>query len=413
MVILQQATDIYTGVHKEIYLEYPFHEKTLLIKELADMWLKDIKNIMRPSSYARYKTHMEKYIIPYAGEIQTALFSANTLSKILTTLEKKYFLHASNGKEELLSQYTLYLLESMVRAMCRYGAKKGIMPQVSFGKAEYKIKNKKAAMPLSELEVQQLLSVAVQKEKDYQLQIMLPLYTGMGLSELCGLKWEDICLESGRINIHRNIIRIQQKTQKEQVAENKSNNKNSINSHKIHASKNRNSKTGTTEKSTFKDNPATVFAECELPENECREFVIPEKLQTLLKSVYTAKKPLKESYVAEVDKKSGRKRNVSLVEIVKKENHGTDTARTTLIEAEPPDGRTLQYRLKTAGEMAWIEDLNFQRLKDTFAVMCLQAGGDIYSLAYIMGVSVNAVHDKYKAWMVRDDGFLKGIGQDL
>ncbi len=383
VVMLQRTTDIYTGVHKEIYLEYPFHGKPLLIKELADMWLKDIKNIMLPSSYARYKTHMEKYIIPYAGEVQAALFNANTLSEILTTLKKKYFLHASSGKEELLSQYTLYLLESMVRAMCRYGAKKGIMPQVSFGKAEYKIKNKKAAMPLSELEVQQLLSVAGQKETDYQLQIMLPLYTGMGLSELCGLKWEDICFGSGKIHIHRNIIRIQQKTQKEEA----------------------------TEKIASKDNPATVFAECELPENECREFVMPEKLQALLKSVYITKKPLKESYVAEVDKKSGRKRNVSIVEIVKKEDQGT--ARTTLVEAEPPDGRTLQYRLKTAGETAWIEDLNFQRLRDTFAIMCLQAGGDIYSLAYIMGVSVNAVYDKYKSWIIKNDGFLKGIGQDL
>lgn len=408
--MLQKTTDIYTGVHKEIYLEYPFHEKPLLIKELADMWLKDIKNIMRPSSYASYKTHMEKYIIPYIGEIQATLFSANTLSEILTTLEKKYFLHASNGKEELLSQYTLYLLESMVRAMCRYGAKKGIMPQISFGKAEYKIKNKKVAMPLSELEIQQLLSIIEQKETDYQLQIMLPLYTGMGLSELCGLKWEDICLESGRIRIHRNIIRIQQKTQKEQMAENKSNNKNFIN---IHKSQDKDSKTSITIKNILNDNRATVFAECELPENECREFVIPEKLQILLKSVYAAKKPLKESYVAEVNKKSGRKKNVSLVEIVKKEDQNTGTSKTILVEAEPPDGRTLQYRLKTAGEMAWVEDLNFQRLKDTFAVMCLQAGGDVYSLAYIMGVSVNAVYDKYKAWMVKNDGFLKGIGQGL
>ncbi len=189
--------------------------------------------------------------------------------------------------------------------------------------------------------------------------------------------------EKGKIHIHRNIIRIQQKTQKEEA----------------------------TEKIASKDNPATVFAECELPENECREFVMPEKLQALLKSVYITKKPLKESYVAEVDKKSGRKRNVSIVEIVKKEDQGT--ARTTLVEAEPPDGRTLQYRLKTAGETAWIEDLNFQRLRDTFAIMCLQAGGDIYSLAYIMGVSVNAVYDKYKAWIIKNDGFLKGIGQDL
>ena len=197
------------------------------------------------------------------------------------------------------------------------------------------------------------------------------------MSELCGLKWEDICLADGKINIHRNIIRVQQK-----LEDNKSINNGS----------------------------ATIFAECELPENECREFVIPEKLQILLKSVYMEKKPLKQSYVAEVDKKSGRKRNISVIKISQKENLGKDKAKVNIVKAEPPDSRTLQYRLKTTGETAWIEDLNFQRLKDTFVVMCLQAGGDIYSMAYVLGVGVTAVYDKYKAWMVKKDDFLKGIG---
>lgn len=395
--VLHQKIDIYPEMHKEIYLEYPFNEKPLRIKELAELWLKDIKNIMRPSSYARYLKHMEKYILPYAGEMQAALFDADALSVMLAVLEKEYFLHENSGKEELLSQYTLYLLESMVRAMFRYGVQNGIVPEVSFGKAEYKIKNKKAAMPLSELEMQQLLSIARQKGTDYQLQIMLPLYTGMGVSELCGLKWEDICLADGKINIHRNIIRVQQKTEEDinkEIKRDKDIKKN---------------KTGKGNKS-INNTPATVFAECELPKNECREFVMPEKLQTLLKSVYMAKKPLKQSYVAEVDKKSGRKRNVTIVE-VKKENNGPNKANINVVQAEPPDSRTLQYRLKTAGETVWIDDLNFQRLRDTFAVMCLQAGGDIYSIAYVLGVGITAVYDKYKDWLVRKDGFLKGIGE--
>ncbi len=374
----------------------------LLIRDLAELWLIDIKNVLRPSSYALYQSYASKYILPYIGGKKSGTFKKEDLSAMLGILQ------TGHGQEAPLSQYTVYIVESMVRAMFHYGASNQLVPEISFGKAEYKIKNKKDAMPLSELEMQQLLLVTGQKETDYQLQIMLPLYTGIGLSELCGLKWEDICLVSGRIHIHRNIIRIQQKMQRKQVIGNKNRNKNSINGYETPANKQGNSKEYITDENALKGNQATVFAECELPENECREFVMPEKLQLLLKSVYKTKKPLKESYVAEVDKKSGRKRSVSIVEIVKKENQ--DTARTTLVEAEPPDGRTLQYRLKAAGETAWIEDLNFQRLRDTFAVMCLQAGGDIYSLAYIMGVSVNAVHDKYKAWMIRNDSFLKEIG---
>ena len=135
----------------------------------------------------------------------------------------------------------------------------------------------------------------------------------------------------------------------------------------------------------------TSMAECELPENMCRKFAIPEKLSSLLKKVEYAKKPDKESYVAELDKKAGRKRSTGIPEDV-------------------PDGRTLQYRLKMAGEKAGIKGLTFKTLRDTFAVMCLQAGGDAYSLAYIMGAGVPAVCDRYGQWMVKNDKILKGIG---
>jgi len=63
-----------------------------------------------------------------------------------------------------------------------------------------------------------------------------------------------------------------------------------------------------------------------------------------------------------------------------------------------------------AGEKAGIKGLTFKTLRDTFAVLCLQAGGDVYSLAYIMGTGIPAVCDRYGQWMVKDDGFLKGIG---
>ena len=143
--------------------------------------------------------------------------------------------------------------------------------------------------------------------------------------------------------------------------------------------------------STDNQDAATVLAECELPENMCRKFIIPERLGSLLKTEAFNRKPLEGSYVAELDKKAGRKKSVAM-------------------PGDAPDGRTLQYRLKTAGEKAGIKGLTFKTLRDTFAVLCLQAGGDVYSLAYVMGSGIPAMCDRYGQWMVRDDGFLKGIG---
>ena len=69
---MPQEENIYgINQHKEIYLEYPSYNRTgnsgsFLIKELAGLWLDDIKNILRPSSYARYQNYAYKYIFPYS-----------------------------------------------------------------------------------------------------------------------------------------------------------------------------------------------------------------------------------------------------------------------------------------------------------------------------------------------------------
>lgn len=398
--------------HKEIYLEYPFSankdtEKPFLIKELAEQWALDIKNTLRPSSYACYQNNMEKYILPYIGEMPASLFNADVLSEVLAFLKQENDIKKA-GKEEPFSQYTLYLIENIVRAMCRYGAEKGLMPEVSFGQAEYRIKNKKEALPLSELEMHQLACVVDKQEMDVQLQVLLPLYTGISLSELCGLKWKDIDLENGKIHIHRNLVRIQQKTRNL-----KSNNKAD---NEIFEDNNENTKS---DKKSRKIPSATILAECELPENECREFIIPEKLHNLLKVIYENKKPSKESYVAEIDKKTGKKKEAVVKKTKNKEKSLTkkEISKNSLpvveeyINYPPPDSRTLQYRLKNVGETALIEELNYQRLRDTFAVMCLQAGGDVYSVAYVMGVGTGAVCDRYGQWLVKKDVFLKEFGK--
>ncbi len=334
---------------------YPYAGGRLLIKDLAELWFKDIEKIMKPSSCARYRSHAVRYLFPYIGDMDSSSFNRKDLSDVLG------FLKAGGSTEEPLSQYTVYILEGMVRSMFRYGAGKNLVPEILFGKSEYTIVNRKEAVPLSEIELGQLMQVVSKQEMDMQVQVLLPLYAGLSLSEICGLKWEDVNLETGRIHVHRNLMRIQRKT-------------------------------GNTDSST-----ATVMSECELSVNECREFIMPRKLSILLKKVANKRSISQERYVAELYKKTGKRTS------------GVNIQKDT--DPVPPDGRTLQYRLKVVGKQADVPELTFQVLRDTFVVMCLQAGGDIYSIAYVLGIKVAAVCDRYKYWLVKKDSFLKGIGK--
>lgn len=140
---------------------------------------------------------------------------------------------------------------------------------------------------------------------------------------------------------------------------------------------------------------ATVMSECELSVNECREFVMPGKLNILLRTIASKRNISQERYVAELYKKTGRRTLDANIQ------EDTDPV--------PPDGRTLQYRLKAVGRQADVPELTFQVLRDTFVVMCLQAGGDIYSIAYVLGINVAAVCDRYKSWLIKKENFLSVI----
>lgn len=358
----------------EVHTRYPLYdlEKPFLVKDLAESWFLDIKDIMRPSTYDRYHSYANKFILPYVGQMRAEVFDKTALSAMLALLR------AGHSQKEPLSQYTVYFVESMVRAMFRYGVEKKLVPEVYFGKSEYKIQSKRFAMPLSELEMLQLVHVVEQKALDFQVQILLPLYTGLSLSELCGLKWEDIDMENRKIHVHRNLVRIKKE-------ETDSKNGKGSNVRVV-----KNSKRKTT----------TTLAECELPETSRREFAMPEKVHALLSAVEIMKNPAKETYVAELEKNKVKENNTSIEVPVL----GTDK------KTSPPDARSLQYRLKTTGEEAGISDLKYQSLRDTFAMLSLNAGGDVYSVACVMGISVSVVCDRYGLWLMKDDGFMKGIG---
>lgn len=382
----QKTEDVYAGLqanksHKEMSIKYPFYgqEELFLVKDLAENWLIDIKDILKPSAYTRYRGYVEKYILPYVGNMRAVVFDKTALSAMLALLQ------AGHSQKEPLSQYMVYLVESMVRDMFHYGTEKHLIPEVFFGKSEYKIQSKKYAMPLTELEVMHLVHVVEQQELDLQAQIILPLYTGISLSELCGLKWKDIDMKRDRIHIRRKLMHIKHRANK-----NNSNKNDSM----IEALKQNqviNSGKGKT---------ATILMECQLPEDLCRDFIIPEKISALLNAIKVMKNPAEEQYVAEVENKKGETDRAFV------KTSETDTDAKML----PPDVRTLQHRLKKAGEQVGITNLTYQMLRDTFAMMGLNAGGDVYNVACVMGIDVSTACERYGLWLEMDDRFMKGIG---
>jgi len=317
----------------------------ITVAELAQKYLGSMKEIMKPAAYALYENYALNEVVPKIGAMEAVQFDREALENFLERC-----LYSRDGKIRR-SPNTMYAIEEVLRAMFQHGTQTGIIPEVSLGKTKYgRKKTEHDVLVLSRWEVQGLLHKARQEGAAQYLQVMLPLYLGLSLSELCGLKWEDIDFAAGKIYVHHCIKRIMQ---------------------------------------TKPDgSTCTGITAYELDQREQRIFHLPKNVYEVLEQIFYGK--------TETDSRQAAVQESSWY--------------VSSLDYKYIEGRTLQYRLKKLGNQAGIENLSYRYLRDTFAVTSLYAGANVMTLAKILGVNMQVVCDRYGGWLRYDDSFLEGIG---
>jgi len=180
-------------------------DSTFTVADLAGKYLNGVKETMKPSAYALYENYTLNEVVPKIGTMGAAEFNRNMMEDFL-----EQCLWSRDGKNRR-SRNTMYTIEAVIRSIFHYGAQSGLIPQVSLGKIKYSRQHtENDVVVLSKWEIQGLLHDAHQMGAAQELQVLLPLYLGLNLSELSGLTWEDIDFETGNIHIHHCLKRIMQ-----------------------------------------------------------------------------------------------------------------------------------------------------------------------------------------------------------
>jgi len=313
----------------------------LTVADLAKEYLDSVKKTMKPSTYAMYENYVLNEVVPKIGGLAAMDFNREGLESFLAKC-----LYSRDGKTRR-SQNTMYAIEEILRAMFQYGMQKGLISEVPLGKNKYeRQKTENDVIILSKWQIQKLVKEARQAGQAQEIQVMLPLYLGITLSELSGLKWEDVDLESRKIHIHHCLKRLTHKNPD--------------------------------------NSTSTSVISYELDKREQRMIHLPTTLQEILEKAYHS----------------------DLSETPKQER----TWFVSSLDYKFIEGRTLQYRLKNLGDKAGIQKLTYRCLRDTFAVLSIRAGANVKTLAEVLGVNMKVVCDRYGEWMGYDDGFLERMG---
>jgi len=165
------------------------------LKEVAQMWLTEKKIFVKESTGAAYGTIIRNYLLPFFGEMTDVTEE---------DLQKFIFQKRDDG----LSNKSVKDIMVVLNMILQFGARKGLYP---YHKMEVHYPPEARIRRVSTLTRSDQIKIMdfVKMNPDWlNLGIYICLATGLRIGEICGLRWEDVNMESGVIYVRRTLQRI-------------------------------------------------------------------------------------------------------------------------------------------------------------------------------------------------------------
>jgi len=164
----------------------------------CDEWLQTRKNHLKESTYVKYTTTLNRHIKPKLG----ACFPAAITTSLIEAFSNELLY------EEELSPKTVKDSLVMLQSILKYITKQlpGILPIVDI---KYPKEEKKEMRVLSRNEQARFIAYLLHEMNACKFGILLSLFTGIRIGELCALKWDAVCLKENTIRIVSTMQRLQ------------------------------------------------------------------------------------------------------------------------------------------------------------------------------------------------------------
>lgn len=174
-----------------------------LCHQLAAEWLTIMKPQIKESSYIKYRNLIQSYITPRYGDRNISDITADELQRFATEL-----LSCGGAKGAGLSAKTVTDTISVMRSLMKHALRKGIHLQCTGKEIIVKQAPPKLKV-LSPSEQTKLTEYICSNLSERNLGIMICLFAGLRIGEICALKWEDISFSNKTLFVHQTMQRIQ------------------------------------------------------------------------------------------------------------------------------------------------------------------------------------------------------------
>lgn len=177
--------------------------KKILFKDVAFEWLNNIKPSVKSSTYSRYYNIVEKHIVPYF--VKTKIANVNN-SIVEDFIQEKYKNGRLDGKGGL-SPKSVHDIYSILIQIIKFAEKKNYINNFLYNVTLPKLEQYSCNVfnNSDKIKLERYVRLGTDLKK---LGILLVMYTGIRIGELCALKWSDIDIENGSLSITKTLQRI-------------------------------------------------------------------------------------------------------------------------------------------------------------------------------------------------------------
>lgn len=191
------------GTVKNIASDYQNIKVTFY--EIANQWLETKSSVLKESSYIRYTNLLNSYLYPYFGDMYMENITYEEVDNFINILLK------SGGRNCVgLAPKTVQCIISLFRTILSYASQ--FHRNMNISAENLTVKHENKMLRVLSLQEQSLITNHIYSHLTLSnLGILLCLYTGMRIGEICALTWSNILLDERCIYVEKTMQRLQNK----------------------------------------------------------------------------------------------------------------------------------------------------------------------------------------------------------
>jgi integrase len=170
-----------------------FEADNLKLGDYLRRWLEEsVKDTVRNTTFERYEQIARKHIIPVLGDAK--------LKNVTPTHVRGLY----KEKLQSLSPRTVQYIHVTLHKALKQAVNDGLIPRNATEAVKPPQLRREEICPLSPKQVKVLLEAA--RGDRLEVLYVLAIHTGLRQGELLGLKWDDVDLEAGALQVRRTVV---------------------------------------------------------------------------------------------------------------------------------------------------------------------------------------------------------------